>query len=493
MLRSLVASPSATAGIRVLKGWQSMRHYQVAIARFRLRWARWYAVTRVLPLLLMAALLLPDGAVTMAQQKDGTTEDVVVVFPHRVEASALGVISTFNIEPSQRYTDVVDGFAATVTPEVRQELEQIPGAIVSPNRRVEAFDLLQAKDGRHQAKAKGDGNHATGEGKHKHKKKNKHKAKKNSNSPVQPQIIPTGISRIAATQNPQTGINGDGSQVDVDVAVLDTGIGPNPDLNIADGMACIGSGTADEDGHGTHVSGIIGAMDNTINVVGVAPGARLHPVRVLDKHGVGDYASIICGLDWVIQHQGTIDVVNMSLGGLAGGPTTCNDDALHAAVCNVVNAGIPVIVAAGNESIDASQDFPANFDEVITVGALSDYNGQPGGGASPTCSDEGPDDSFATYSNVGPIVDIIAPGTCIESTWNDNSVKTISGTSMSTPHVTGAAALFLASHPSASPADVRAYLLGPTGSVPQSSPSGLVAGGDPSGAAEPVLFIPTAA
>jgi subtilisin family serine protease len=440
---------------------------------------------------------MQDVSLSLADQNASATEDVVVVFPHRFEASALGVLTKFNIEPTQRYTHVVDGFAASVSPEVRQQLEQIPGAIVSPDRRVEAFDNNHA-GANHQGKASGDGKHATGEGKHKHKhkhkhkKKNKKKKKKKNSQPFQPQITPTGVLRIGATQNLQTGIPSGGGAVDADVAVLDTGIGPNPDLTIAGGQSCAGSGTGDSDGHGTHVSGIIGAMNNTINTVGVAPGARLYAVKVLDNNGVGSYSTIICGLDWVRQNAGTIDVVNMSLGGLSGGPTTCVDDPLHAAVCNVVNAGIPVIVAAGNEGMDAANDFPANFDEVITVAAFSDYNGEPGGGAPPTCDLDDPDDSFASYSNFGTTVDIIAPGSCITSTWNNNRIETISGTSMATPHVTGAAALYLANHPDATVAQVRSYLLGATGSVSQASPLGLVAGGDPTGAAEPVLYIPTA-
>jgi subtilisin len=461
------------------------------------RWKRRFIAARALSFVLVAMVLLQDASLAFSAPKDEAKEDIVVVFPHRVEAAAIGVITKFNIQPTHRYTKVVDGFAATVTPDVRQELEQIPGAIVSPNRRVEAFDNGRASASNDQTKAKGERKQAKAEGKHKHKhkhkkkKKNKHKAKKKTGNTVQSQIIPTGISRIAATQNPQVAINGDGSAIDVDVAVLDTGIGPNPDLNIAGGHSCVGSGTSDSDGHGTHVAGTIGAMDNNINVVGVAPGARLHAVKVLDNNGVGDYGSIICGLDFVATHAGTIDVVNMSLGGFSSGPTSCTNDPLHAAVCNVVALGIPVVVAAGNEGIDAANDFPANFDEVITVGALSDFNGAPGGGAPPTCEDDG-DDVYAFYSNFGSPVDIVAPGTCILSTWNDGGVRTISGTSMATPHVTGAAALFLASHPSATPADVRAFLLGATGSVPQASPAGLLVG-DPSGAAEPVLYIPTAA
>src|SRR3954471_14070064 len=186
-------------------------------ARFRAQWVQWRTAARVLPLLVVAALLMQDVSLSLADQKSGATEDIVVVFPHRIESSALGVLTKFNIEPTQRYTHVVDGFAASVTPEVLQQLEQIPGAIVSPDRRVEAFDDNHA-GANHQAKAKGDGKHATGEGKHKHKhkhkKKNKKKKKKKNSQTSQPQITPTGVLRIAASQNPQTGIPSVGGSVD---------------------------------------------------------------------------------------------------------------------------------------------------------------------------------------------------------------------------------------------------------------------------------------
>src|SRR5262249_38297649 len=153
--------------------------------------------------------------------------------------------------------------------------------------------------------------------------------------------------RIGVTQNAQAAINGDGGAADVDVAVLDTGVGPNSDLSIGGGQDCVGAGTPDGgNGHGTHVSGDIGGLDNTPGVVGVAPGARLFAVKVLDDSGSGDDSTVICGLEWVVAHADTIDVVNMSLGGPDPlGGTDCANSALHQAVCNVVNAGIPVIVA----------------------------------------------------------------------------------------------------------------------------------------------------
>src|SRR5262245_8423 len=130
------------------------------------RWKRRSIASRVLPLLIVAALLVQGAAVALGEQKQGASEDVVVVFPHSVEATAVGVINKVNIQPTYRYTKAVDGFAATVTPEVRQELEQIPGAIVSPNRRVEAFDDVKANGDQQQGKAKGGHKDAQSEGKH---------------------------------------------------------------------------------------------------------------------------------------------------------------------------------------------------------------------------------------------------------------------------------------------------------------------------------------
>jgi subtilisin family serine protease len=429
-------------------------------------------------------------------------KDVVVVLPDNVDADQ--VLTDLGIDPTYQYDEVVNGFAANVSAADKQELKSIPGVIVSPNRPIEAFDNTRhGKDkahGKRKAQGKDNGHgqaRAQGKHKHGHKKHKKHKKHKNKSQPSQTQglgsqQIPTGISRIGVTQNPQAGIAGDGGAIDVDVAVLDTGIGPNSDLTIAGGQDCVGAGsTNDGNGHGTHVSGTIGALDDASGVVGVAPGARLFAVKVLDDSGSGDDSTVICGLEWVVAHADTIDVVNMSLGGPDPlGGADCANSALHQAVCNVVNAGIPVIVAAGNESTDASSSSPGNYDQVITVSALSDFNGTAGGGASPTCEND-VDDSFADYSNFGSVVDIMAPGTCILSTVPGDALDTFSGTSMATPHVTGAAALFLASHPAATPADVKSYLTGASGSVAQGTPSGLATSDDPG--VEPVLFIPNAA
>src|SRR5262249_28275922 len=173
----------------------------------------------------------------------------------------------------------------------------------------------------------------------------------------------------------------------------------------------------DGNGHGPHVSGTIGALDNGIGVVGVAPGARLWPVRVLNNAGSGSFADVICGIDYVTAHASEIEVANMSLGG-PGSDSVCgsNVDAMHEAICNSVAAGVTYAVAARTDANNASGHGPAAYDEVITVSALADFDGQPGGLAAPTCRAD-QDDTFADFSNFGADVDLIAPGVCILSTW----------------------------------------------------------------------------
>lgn len=298
------------------------------------------------------------------------------------------------------------------------------------------------------------------------------------------QILPTGVDRIDDDQNPQAAINQDGGAIDADVAVLDTGIDKQRDLTIAGGKSCIdGRDYSDGFGHGTHVAGTIGARDNVRGVVGVAPGVRLWAVKVLDDRGTGTASSVICGLDWVLG-KGTIDVVNMSLAG-AGRDGDCADDPYHRAVCKVVRAGVPVVVAAGNDRDNASHYVPAAYDEVITVSAFADLDGQPGAQAGPRCGDE--DDTFASFSNYGPDVDIAAPGVCILSISSKGGTKTMSGTSMAAPHVAGAAALYKETHPGASAEEVKTWLL-TQASRPQTDPTyGFT--GDPDGSHEPVLYL----
>jgi subtilisin family serine protease len=300
------------------------------------------------------------------------------------------------------------------------------------------------------------------------------------------QTTPTGIERAGALASSTAAIDGADQRVDVDVAVIDTGVDlDHPDLNVntAGAMNCsTGRGADDGNGHGTHVAGTIGAVDDSTGVVGMAPGARIWPVRVLNNRGSGSYSDIVCGIDYVTAHADEIEVANMSLGGGGADDGSCgtaNNDAMHRAICNSVAAGVTYVVAAGNESDDAANHVPAAYDEVITVSALADFNGEPGGGASPTCRAD-VDDTFAGFSNYGADVDLIAPGVCILSTWKGGGYDTISGTSMASPHVAGGAALYLANNPSASPSQVRSTLRS-TGSADWNDVD------DPDGTKEPLL------
>ena len=302
------------------------------------------------------------------------------------------------------------------------------------------------------------------------------------------QTLPAGIDRVDADHDPDAAINGqDLPRVDAGIAILDSGIDRgHPDLNVAGGVNCVTAGADydDDHGHGTHVAGIAAANDNGASVVGVAPGARLYAVKVLDaQNRYSSTSALVCGLDWVLGQGSKIDVVNMSLGG-RGTDGSCASTPLHQAVCAVTAADIPIVVAAMNEGIDAAPFVPATYDEVITVSAFADADGAPGGRGGACGNDQ--DDRFAAFSNFGPDVDIAAPGACVLSTTRGGGTGRMSGTSMATPHVTGALALFAATHPGASTAEARAWLLG-TATRPQGSASGF--GGDPDGSAEPVLAL----
>jgi subtilisin len=277
------------------------------------------------------------------------------------------------------------------------------------------------------------------------------------------QTLPTGINRIDADASPTADIDGTDERVNVDVAVIDTGVDlDHPDLNVAQHTNCslLGLNDDDQNGHGSHVAGTIGATDNSTGVVGLAPGARIWSVKVLNAAGIGLGSDIICGIDYVTAHASQIDVANMSLGGSGSDDGNCGNtdgDAEHQAICDSVGAGVTYAVAAGNDHQDASGFTPAAYDEVITVSALADFNGQPGAGAASTCTSD-VDDTFADFSNFGSDVDVIAPGVCINSTYRNGGYNTISGTSMASPHVAGAAALYKATNPGASPAQVRTAL-----------------------------------
>jgi subtilisin len=359
------------------------------------------------------------GAHTPAGAGSAATAQYIVVLNGGVGASAVtNHARTHGLTPTYVYSHAVRGYAAQMSAAAAKRLAADPQvAWVQPDREVS----------------------------------------------VDVQTLPTGIDRVDGELS--STVSGDGSgMVDVDVAVIDTGVDlDHPDLNVytAGAKNCsTGRSANDGNGHGSHVAGTIGALDNADGVVGVAPGARIWPVRVLNNAGSGTTATVVCGIDYVTANAGAIEVANMSLSGPGSDDGNCgrtNGDVEHLAICNSVAAGVTYAVAAGNQATNAATRIPASYDEVITVSALADFNGQPGGGAAPTCRDD-VDDTFADFSNFGADVDLIAPGVCILSTYKRDGYNTISGTSMATPHVTGAAALFKASNPGATPAQVTSAL-----------------------------------
>lgn len=280
---------------------------------------------------------------------------------------------------------------------------------------------------------------------------------------VSTQNVPSGIMRIGAAEAASRGAG-------IQVAVLDTGIDvKHPDLagNVLGGYNCVGERRfVDDNGHGTHVAGIIAALDNDIGVVGVAPEAKLWSVKVLDMFGSGSWSSVICGLDYVAANApangGEIRVVNLSLGGVGISDDDCgftSEDPLHQAICRVRDAGVTIVVAAGNDAISTSTSVPAAYDDaVITVSALADSDGE-GGGLGPD-TEYGLDDTFANFSNYGSSVDLGAPGVNILSTAPGRGYAVMSGTSMASPHAAGAAALYLSAKPDASWVEVRDVLVG---------------------------------
>jgi subtilisin len=305
------------------------------------------------------------------------------------------------------------------------------------------------------------------------------------------QTLPTGIERVDADVSSTAAGNGSG-EVDADIAILDSGIyKTHSDLNIAGGYNCVGRNQeawSDGNGHGTHVAGTAAAKDDSIGVVGVAPGARLWAVKVLKKDGSGSISSAICGIDWVTGKNtdgvtnNDIEVANISLGATVsghdnGGCGWTRDRAvrkMHQAICNSVAAGVTYTVAAGNERQKFAQDIPAAFNQVLTVTAMADFNGEPGGGAPHTCRRD-VDDTFANFSNyttpTSPDANhtIAAPGVCIESTWKGGGYETISGTSMASPHVAGTAVLCIAAGDcSGTPANIIDKLRSDAGAQPTS-------------------------
>ena len=265
-----------------------------------------------------------------------------------------------------------------------------------------------------------------------------------------------GIDRVDQYDLPlDKAYNYSTSGTEVKVFVVDTGVrATHVELagRVDPGVTMIndGLGTSDGNGHGTHVSATIAGT-----TYGLAKAARIVPVRVLDSTGTGTSSGVISGLNWIATQiiPGTTKaVVNMSLGGI-------QSPAVNTAVESLVALGVTVVVASGNSGADACASSPASAPNAITVSATDSA------------------DRFASYSNIGSCVDILAPGTGITSAWatSNTATNTISGTSMASPHVAGAAALLLEVGYK-TPAEITATLLGSAvantiTAVPSSTPN----------------------
>ena len=254
-------------------------------------------------------------------------------------------------------------------------------------------------------------------------------------SPSQPvEQLPWGVNKIGADLANGTGVG-------VTVCVIDTGINQNhPDLqaNIAGGRNFAAKGAAidpnkwnDDNGHGTHVAGTIAALDNSIGVIGVAPQASLLAAKVLNRQGSGYTSDVIAGIEYCVLNNAK--VISMSLG------SSSDVQALHDAVDAAYSSGSLLVAAAGND-YGGAFSYPAAYSSVIAVSA-TDSN-----------------DNLASFSNLGPEVELAAPGVSILSTWKNGGYNTISGTSMATPHVSGVTALAMEANPLLTNADIRVLL-----------------------------------
>ena len=314
-----------------------------------------------------------------------STESYIVVFKDDV-ANARGLAQRLsNGNASHVYENSIKGFAAPFSPQAAAALARNPNVAYVEKDQVA---VLAPPPG----KGPGDGTGGGGG-----------------------QSIPYGITRVNG------GVASTGR-----ACVIDSGIDlDHPDLNVdvAASRSFLGGKDAtdpdDYNGHGTHVAGTVGAIDNDTGVIGVAAGATVVSVRVLDRRGSGSYSGVIAGVDYVAQRGASLcAVANMSL----GGPVS---EALDAAVLAAGRTGVKMVLAAGNESDDANNHSPARAGGVSksdNVYAISAMNSG---------------DNWASFSNFGSAVEYAAPGVGIESTWKSGGYNTISGTSMAAPHAAG--------------------------------------------------------
>ncbi len=359
----------------------------------------------------LAALVAAAAATPATAVATPATDDYVVVLRDGVSrpgAAADALERARGFATTRRFSAALDGFAATLTAAQAERLSADP-----------AVDYVVAD-----VAVRGDLARETGD----------------------TDSVPTGVRRVGAGAAPASGTAA--------VAVLDTGIDlDNDDLDAVTGVNCVRPGAPAEDrnGHGTHVAGTIaGSGGGRRGVVGVAPGARVHAVKVLDRKGGGTLSGILCGLDWVAREAPRLGIraVNLSLGAPGRADGQCGraaQDAMHAAICRIVAAGVTVVASAGNLGAPIGGAIPAVYPEVLTVTGMTDTDGAPGGRGPAPCVEGEADDTVWSGSNHGTTAAdaahlIAAPATCVVSSKRGGGRTTMTGTSMAAPHVTGAVA-----------------------------------------------------
>jgi subtilisin len=335
---------------------------------------------------------------------------IVVLQPTaNLHATIAQIRKTIPLEVTHLYTQGITGFAAVIPPAAVAAVQKAPGVSYLEPDQVASIQAQTLATGMRRIDCP---LNSVLFGAH--------------DLPLQPRNIGIAVPRKDSTQ--------------IVVAIMDTGIDKtHPDLNVTFSKSFGKFDDLDAFGHGTHVAGIVGAKNNDIGVVGVCPGCKLWNLKVLDASGSGTAADMLTALDFVIANASKIRVVNMSL--------------RFAAVVKSINAqvtacwdqGVVMVSAAGNDSVDARTASPASAVGTITVGALADSDGKPGGLGPKLAFNGDPDDTMASFSNFGPRIDFLAPGVDILSTYpvSLGSYKKESGTSMAAPHVAGLCALMM--------------------------------------------------
>lgn len=337
---------------------------------------------------LLFVIVAIGGLIISGVQANDTASRKIVIFQAGVTDTAKDNIIGKAGGAKLKDLDLVRGKAVWLSNKAAEKLAKQPGVL-----RVEDDIVVQALENFNSEKVTG-------------------KAK----TPFQPsQVLPWGIDKIDAEK-----VWASSTADLINVGIIDTGISNNhPDLlaNVKGGINTIQPRKSwnDDNGHGSHVAGIVGALNNSVGVVGAGPAINLYAIKVLNSSGSGFVSDIIEGLQWAINNN--MQVVNLSLGASTG------NQSFHDAIIATKNAGIVVVAAAGNSG--GSVIYPAAYPEAIAVSAIDISN------------------TIASWSSRGPEVDLAAPGVSIYSSYKGTAYATLSGTSMASPHVAGAAALVL--------------------------------------------------